>query len=285
MPTPSLYRLRGITETPHPDQIGTLARGLHNHLAHDHLTTVLVQIGTVQRAYVALVGCAGCVTGQCTVGCRVALLRRTLRAALGDTAVLTLVQRGLDPTAYQRLIWTWPTTKDGQPLDGTLLAGWARARLVLGWSRGRPHPAASALVALSGDGPELAPRLRARGWACQDVPRMVHRLFINPLSPLGHLRRGAWATSPWLVLPASEAALAHPATLPDVEAALVDTPAPSPAPESAAVDTPAPSPAPEAARANPAALPDVAAVVDTPAPSPAPEEGAHTLLMRLEEMG
>lgn len=200
---PTLYRLNGIADLDTPSDLEALGRGLRHHLAHDAITSIVVRIGVAQRAYVALTGCPGCATGRCERGCRVQLLGRTLRAAFGEAASLTLIRRGLEPSGYQHSLWAWPLP-GAVPFAGELLAGWPRARVVLTWHPGTKRLPLSALITLGGAdtdaGLALAPRLRAQGWSCWAVPPPLHRLLLtHPLSPLARLRRGAWSGAPWLL--------------------------------------------------------------------------------------
>lgn len=197
----TLWRL-GPAIPPDPDH-DALSAGLCNHLAHAGIGTCLIQIAEAQRAYVALAGCPGCQMGRCVVGCRVELLRRTLRAALGERATLTLVRRGLDPLGYRRVIWAWPASAGAQPIDGAILAGWPRARMALSWRPSGPRRRVSALIALGGaGGPDVTGPLRAHGWACQEAPTLARRWLADPFGPVAHWRSGALGGAPWLLLPA-----------------------------------------------------------------------------------
>lgn len=203
---PSTWTLLRIGETtPYDLDQGALVAGLRNHMAHDGLASCLVQIGAAQRAYVALQGCPGCATGRCSVGCRVELLRRTLRAALGEQVTLTPVKRGLDPLGYRRMLWAWPMSPSAQPLSGELLAGWPRARMAVHWRRGGARRQVSALVCLGGtDGPDMAARLRAHGWASLEAPAVAHRWLVNPFGAAAQWCGAAVAGEPWLLLPTRE---------------------------------------------------------------------------------
>lgn len=199
----TLWRI-GDTAPQEPD-LDALVAGLSNHLAHDGLASCLVQIGARQRAYVALQGCAGCAMGRCAVGCRVELLRRTLRAALGEQLTLTPVRRGLDLLGYRRILLAWPASASAGPMGGEILAGWPRARMAIRWRRGEARRRISALVSLGGaDGPDVVARLRERGWACLEAPTIAHPWLANPLAPAAHWRSGALTGEPWLLLPTRE---------------------------------------------------------------------------------
>lgn len=184
-----------------------LARGLRAHLASVGLCSAVVQVGAAQRAYLALQGCEGCALDRCLPGCRVGLLRRTLRAALGKDAHLTLIRRGLDPFGYQHFLWAWPAGKDARPLSGEVLVGWPRARVITRWRLGRERWGVGATIALGGErqGPALAPRLRELGWTSRPIPPMLHRWATAPFGPLLGLRAGTWPGEPWLLLPAQPA--------------------------------------------------------------------------------
>ena len=57
-----------------------LRRGLQQHIAHAPLRLALMQRGGIQKHYIALPACAGCMGGRCLSSCYVHLLRRLLRA-------------------------------------------------------------------------------------------------------------------------------------------------------------------------------------------------------------
>src|SRR5262245_10097705 len=70
----SLWRLDGATAATLAEPV-RLVQGLRLHLEHTELTTVLMQLGDQQQAYIAAAGCEGCIHGRCTPGCYVELLR------------------------------------------------------------------------------------------------------------------------------------------------------------------------------------------------------------------
>lgn len=199
----------GAATAQEPDR-DALVAGLRNHLAHDALASCLVQVGAAQRAYVALQGCPGCTTGRCSVGCRVELLRRTLRAALGEQVALIPIRRGLDSSCYRHILWAWPMSPSAEPVGGEILTGWPRARVALRWRQGGARRRVSALVCLGGaGGPDVAARLRAHGWAALEAPAITHRWLTSPFGPIAHWRGGALAGEPWLLLPADESEVAE----------------------------------------------------------------------------
>lgn len=182
----------------------SLALGLRAHLLGDELCSAVVQIGAGQRGYLALHSCEGCAHNRCLPGCRVELMRRTLRATMGEDTQLTMVRRGLDPLGYQRFLWAWPSKKDAQPLSGKVLAGWPRARMIARWYPGQDRWDVGAVIALGGEaaGPDVAPRLRERSWATQPIPPMLTCWASEPFGLLLGLRRSQWSGEPWLLLPA-----------------------------------------------------------------------------------
>src|ERR671932_731623 len=94
------------------------------------VTSLLVQIGEEQAAYVIQAGCSGCLIDRCVPGCRVDLLRRVLAVGYAESG-LTLVRHGLIPRPYTRAVVAWPAGGRAQPLDASVLQGWAQARLAL----------------------------------------------------------------------------------------------------------------------------------------------------------
>jgi hypothetical protein len=99
--TRSLWRLDGATTATLAEPI-RLVQGLRLHLEHTELTTVLMQLGDQQQAYIGVAGCEGCTHGRCTPGCYVELLRRLLRACF-DASTLSAVAGGLATRPYRRV--------------------------------------------------------------------------------------------------------------------------------------------------------------------------------------
>ena len=107
--TRTLWRLDGAHATTLAEPI-RLAQGLRLHLEHTELTTVLMQLGDQQQAYIGATGCEGCAHGRCTPGCYVELLRRLLRACF-DASTLCAVAGGLARRPYRRVALAWPTAQ------------------------------------------------------------------------------------------------------------------------------------------------------------------------------
>ncbi len=79
---------------------GLLADALRLHIEQaDGLSTLVVQIGERQQAYLQAEGCPRCHQERCVAGCRVQLLQRGLRAGL-PTSSLRLVRDGLQARPY-----------------------------------------------------------------------------------------------------------------------------------------------------------------------------------------
>ena len=98
--TRSLWRLDGATDATLVQPV-RLHQGLRLHLEHTELTTMLMQIGEQQQAYISVGGCEGCTHGRCTPGCYVELLRRLLRVCF-DACTLSAVVGGLATRPYRR---------------------------------------------------------------------------------------------------------------------------------------------------------------------------------------
>jgi hypothetical protein len=158
----SLWRIDGF-EAAVPMDSEKLAAGLRLHLQHAPLTTTVVQVGDIQRSYVALAGCGSCMRGTCEPGCYVALLRRLLHA-VAPSLTLASVARGLRARRYSTLLACWPG-EDAVALDGAVLATWPEARLTLHWSRA-PHEGVAVRGLLAIADADAAPRavLREMGW-------------------------------------------------------------------------------------------------------------------------
>ncbi len=207
MSPPTLFRLDGALVaadlSPAP-----LILGLRRHLDHDPLVSVLVQIGDRQpddrqRTYVLLVGCAGCAHERCAVGCRAEALRRTLRAAGGKDATLSLVRKGLAARPYRRGYVLRPTAT-ASVLDGAALHPWPEARLTQGWrSAARGVLTLSATLVLGSAGPDPRTHLAAlgwRAWPCPLLPTMGLRAALGR-DPLALVARTRWRGDPALLLP------------------------------------------------------------------------------------
>jgi hypothetical protein len=162
MSTRSLWRIDGLEAGVSMDS-EKLAAGLRLHLQHASLQTTLVQVGNIQRSYVALASCTGCARDTCEPGCYVALLRRLLHAA-APSLTLAPVSRGLRARPYTTFIICWPG-KDAVALDGALLTTWPEARLSLHWTRA-PHDgvAVGGLLAVADADTALRAVLREMGW-------------------------------------------------------------------------------------------------------------------------
>ena len=201
-----LWRLKGDPQAVAPEK---LTAGLRHHLQSDDLTTVVMQIGTIQQSYVLLPVCEGCALGGCALGCRASLLRRVLRSSGGEQCVLRAFPQGLRRRPYTRAVLAWPT-RNAQPLTNTLLAAWPEARLSLHWRQRllRKHITVAALLLVGADGPAPAPALRAAGWSTlplPDVRGQLARLLTRPVpsAALAILGR-TWSGDPWLAAPTPE---------------------------------------------------------------------------------
>src|SRR5262245_29222547 len=113
---------------PAPDAISvpseTLGAMLALHLAQPGgaFTSILMQIGPRQQAYVRLGGCGQCHTGVCAIGCRVDLFGRILAAELPQSR-LRVVGGSLAIRPYTRGYVAVPR-HDALPLSGALLHPW-----------------------------------------------------------------------------------------------------------------------------------------------------------------
>jgi hypothetical protein len=222
----TLWRLEGATTEFLPDATG-LAAGLRLHLAHAPLTSTLVQIGDVQRAYVALDGCGGCLRGRCEPGCRVELLRRLLRASL-DGATLQTVPRGLAACPYARVALAWPG-RNARPPAGAILAAWEEARLSIHWQRGpRATITVSALLATGVGEGDPARILTELGWNALPLPPSLLSRIERGSLPLLKVGR-VWHNEPTLLLPAAgEVVPAATEQSPPATDELADAPTTSP---------------------------------------------------------
>jgi hypothetical protein len=158
----TLWRITGTTLFD-PVQLAT---GIRRHSDHAPLLSSVVQIGTAQRAYLALNGCGQCAMEHCTPGCHVELLRRTL-AGSSDLRLIP-IQAGLAPRPYTRMIVARPTAQ-AQPLDSSILKAWPEARLTLLWGgrfslRAKHSIPVVAVLRAGAEGPVLEERITALGW-------------------------------------------------------------------------------------------------------------------------
>jgi hypothetical protein len=171
--TRMLWCLEGAT-TATLAQPTRLEQGLRLHVEHTTLTTILMQIGGQQQAYISAAGCEGCAYERCVPGCYVELLRRLLRACF-DACTLRAIPGGLAKRPYHRAALAWPTTK-AEPLMSVPLTPWPEARLIVQWS-GRRRQVAAALLAVGADGPDPALALRAAGWQTWALPKALIPAF------------------------------------------------------------------------------------------------------------
>lgn len=170
---PQLWRLEGARAATLAEP-AQLDQGLRLHIEHTMLTSVLMQIGDEQHAYIGAAGCAGCADARCVPGCYVELLRRLLRACF-DTATLRYIPGGLAQRPYQRAALAWPSAA-ARPLTDLSLAPWPEARLLVHWRGRRGQIRAAALLAVDADGPDPALALRAQGWRTWSLPTpLLHR--------------------------------------------------------------------------------------------------------------
>jgi hypothetical protein len=196
----TLWRLDGATAATLVQPL-RLEQGLRLHLQHTELTTILMQIGEQQQAYVSVGGCEGCVHSQCTPGCYVELLRRLLRACF-DACILHPVAGGLAARPYRRAALAWPTAK-AEPLADMSLASWPEARLIVHWRGSNRQIACAALLAVGEGGPEPAAAIRAAGWRAWALPRPLRLKLANiPLPPSLPFPR-VWPHMPTLLWPRS----------------------------------------------------------------------------------
>jgi hypothetical protein len=199
-PRRTLWALERAT----PDTLrnaGLLADALRLHIEQAGLTTLVVQIGDRQQAYLQTNGCPRCHQERCIAGCRVQLLQRGLRAGL-PASTLRLVRDGLQTRPYRRTVLAWPTA-EAQALDASLIHPWRDARLVLHWHReqrwGQPAGlTVGAVLTLSDGGPDPLSLLRTIGWNGYVTPfgRRLARL-----SPRSTPLRRPWSHDPHVLLP------------------------------------------------------------------------------------
>lgn len=202
----TLWRVEGGVTSATSVRSEALVLGMRRHLDYAPLYSSLVHINGRQQAYIALEGCPGCVHGRCDVGCRAEALRRTLRAAYGESLSLSIVRRGLAPRPYQRCYVLNPLVVASVPLlDGTLVKAWPEARLTLAWNGSvKTKQALSAVLYVGADGPDPCEVVADAGWKAQKRPilpmRGVPNVPTDDLVAVG--ARLLWPRDPWLLLPA-----------------------------------------------------------------------------------
>jgi hypothetical protein len=194
----SLWRLDGATDTTLV-QPARLEQGLRLHLQYTELTTVLMQIGVQQQAYVRVGECDGCAQGRCLPGCYVELLRRLLRVCF-DACTLQLVAGGLAKRPYGRAVLAWPTA-NAAPLADLSLTDWSEARLIVQWRGSSLQIACAALLAVGADGPDPAAVVRAVGWQAWTLPGSLGRQLANSALPPSLPFPRAWPYAPTLLWP------------------------------------------------------------------------------------
>ena len=200
--TRTLWRLDGASNATLIQPL-RLEQGLRLHLGHTELTTVLMQIGDQQQAYLSVPGCEGCAQGRCLPGCYVELLRRLVRVCF-DAGTLHAVAGGLAKRPYHRAVLAWPTAK-AAPLASISLADWPEARLIVQWRGGGQQVACVALLAVGADGPDPAAALRAGGWQAWTLPAALGSRLANSALPLRLPFVRACSHAPCLLWPATAA--------------------------------------------------------------------------------
>jgi hypothetical protein len=241
--TTHLWALAGTLPADPTDQ-EKLTTALTQHCQVTPLMLVRAVADGQARSFLATEGCGGCLHDHCEVGCRTALLRRTLTATSG-TITLRHIPLGLTARPYPFRWLAWPT-KTTPPPTVDLLAGMQEARLLLHWQPGLlpRYPAVLCALLLAGaadtDG---ADRLRTAGWQVIAIPAFlpVYRetAGMPPTLPPG--RTPAFAPLPLLPTTAG-AGSAAPATAPAAPAAAPAAPAAAPAAPAAAPAAPPWSP-------------------------------------------
>ena len=176
-----------------------LEQGLRLHMEHTELTTILMQIGDQQQAYLSAAECEGCAYERCVPGCYVELLRRLLRACFA-TCTLRAIAGGLATRPYRRAVLAWPTRK-AAPVAGVPLAPWPEARLIVHWRGKHRQITCAALLAVGVDGPDPALALRAAGWQTWALPGALGPKLANSASPPTLLFPRTWPYAPALLWP------------------------------------------------------------------------------------
>lgn len=192
-----LWRLQGVFTLP--SDLTRFDAGLRLHLEHTDLTTIIAQIGNEQRAYVSGSGCAGCQRGRCLPGCRAELLRRMLRATVGEID-LSLVSAGLAAGRYTQAVLARPTP-ESRPISGADLGGWEDARLIAYWPQTTRGAVATVALLAASDGPDLATLVQEHRWLAHRLPAGIGTRLANSAIP-GRLWFGrAWPGPPYLLIP------------------------------------------------------------------------------------
>jgi hypothetical protein len=198
----TLWRLEGASDTTLVQPL-RFEQGLRLHLQHTELTTVLMQIGAQQQAYVRMNGCEGCAHGRCLPGCYVELLRRLVQICF-DSCALRPVASGLAKRLYRRVVLAWPTTK-AAPVADLSLSPWPEARQSVHWRSSNQQIAGAALLAVGADGPDPAHALRSAGWQAWTLPKSLGPKLANSAVPTALPFPRAWPHAPSLLWPRSGA--------------------------------------------------------------------------------
>ena len=194
----TIWRLEGATDTSLVQPL-RFEQGLRLHLQHTELTTVLMQIGAQQQAYVRVNGCEGCAHGRCLPGCYVELLRRLVRICF-DSCALRPVAGGLAKRPYCRVVLAWPIAK-AAPVADLSLSPWSEARLSVQWRGSNQQIAGAAMLAVGADGPDPAQALRSTGWKAWTLPKSLGLKLANSAVPSALPFPRAWPHAPALLWP------------------------------------------------------------------------------------
>jgi hypothetical protein len=198
-----MHSLWRITPTPPGTaDLQKLVEGLSLHLQYAPITTVLVQIGDRQQAYVAGEACPNCERKRCDSTCLMQLLHRLLLGtrAASDVRYLSL---GLAQRPYTRLALAVPGPRARLPAAEELHP-WREARLWACWRSLTGQALAGVALAVGADGPAPAQALRQAGWLALELrPALLGRPWLRsapaPL-PLGP----AQDVPPAIMLPAAD---------------------------------------------------------------------------------